>query len=391
MGSYLDGLGVSRSYAYGLGRRPSANESEPVSITPLALRTSRLANAVSQRHGQVAREMWQPLWPGHPAHDVPIGHVTNGVHTTSWMAPAMQSLLDRHLEPGWRQRISERPIWHRIAAIPDEELWRTRCRLRSELVDYVREKSVVDRLSRGEDPGYVEAAARTFDADALTIGFARRVATYKRLHLLTQQMERGLSLLADLHRPLQLVIAGKAHPADDEAKGTLRALMAARRAPNVGAHIAFLEDYDMEMAPRIVAGVDVWLNLPRPPLEASGTSGMKVVLNGGLNLSVLDGWWEEAYDGENGWAIASRPDEPGRQDELDAIAMYDLLEHHVLPLFYERDGDGVPRGWLARVKTSMERLVPRFSAERMLHDYVASLYAPTGAPRGQNPLGRGDR
>jgi starch phosphorylase len=377
VGAYVDGLGIERSIVYGLGRRQPGDPGEPVNITPLALRTSRMANAVSRRHGEVARQMWQPLWPDRAARDVPIVHVTNGVHTTTWMASAMQSLLDRHLEPGWRERVSDRSIWARVAAIPDEELWQVRRALREDLVEYVRGKSVLDRLSRGEDPGYVEAAARAFDPDALTIGFARRVATYKRLHLLTQQLERGLRLLADRDRPIQLVIAGKAHPADDEAKSALRAVMAARRAPNVGGHIAFLEDYDMHIAPRIVAGVDVWLNLPRPPLEASGTSGMKVVLNGGLNLSVLDGWWEEAYDGENGWAIASHGDDPGRQDERDAIAMYNLLEHEVLPLFYERDGDGLPHRWLARVKTSLQRLASRFSADRMLRDYVTAVYAPS--------------
>lgn len=375
LGGYARSLGIPPSVVYDLGRQQPGSPTEPINITPLALRTSRIANGVSRRHGEVAREMWRPLWPDRAVQDVPIIHVTNGVHTTTWMAAPMQALLDRHLEPGWRERISQRSVWQRIAAIPDQELWEVRRALRTELVEYARAKAVADRLSRGEAPDYVEAAARAFDVDALTIGFARRVATYKRLHLLTHQLGRGLALLGDRVRPIQLLIAGKAHPADDEAKNALRAVMEARRAPDVGGHIAFLEDYDMHVAPRIVAGVDLWLNLPRPPLEASGTSGMKVALNGGLNLSVLDGWWSEAYDGESGWAIASQDADPARQDERDAIAMYNLLEHEILPLFYERDDDGLPHRWLARVKTSMCRLIPRFSAERMLRDYVAMVYA----------------
>ena len=363
---------------YGLGARPTSGES--VAITALALRTSRMANAVSRRHGEVAREMWSGLWPGRAASEVPITHVTNGVHVGTWMADAMQRLLDEHLAPDWRTRLGDAALWERLCEIPDEALWEVRCALRARLVAHARERSVFDRLRRGESPDYVEAAERVFDPTHLTIGFARRVATYKRLYLLTRRFDAAQRLLADPARPIQLVIAGKAHPADREAKETLQALMRARPLPNVGSHVVFLEDYDLHQAPRVVAGVDLWLNLPRPPLEASGTSGMKVATNGGLNLSVLDGWWAEAYEPGCGWAIASPEVDLGAQDEHDANALFELLEREVIPLFYERGADGIPRGWLARVKASMARLIPRFASERMLREYAEKLYAGQAGP-----------
>jgi starch phosphorylase len=376
LGGFLDRFGSARPIAFDLGRLLAGDPGAPVSMTPLALRTSRAANGVSRRHGEAARAMWQRLWPDRPVAAVPIGHVTNGVHVTTWMAPAMQALLDRRLPAGWRERADDVAAWEAITEIPDAELWEVRRALRAELVQYAREQSVRDRLARGEPPDYVEAADRVFDPDVLTLGFARWVATYKRLHLVILKLDRGLRLLADQERRIQLVIAGKAHPQDDEAKRTLAAVLGVRRAPHVGDHIVFLEDYDLRMAPRLVAGADVWLNLPRPPLEASGTSGMKAALNGGLNLSVLDGWWAEAYDGEVGWAIKSPEGDPQAQDEHDATALFDLLEREVIPLFYDRSPDGIPHRWLARVKTSMRRLIPRFSAERMLRDYLTTLYTP---------------
>jgi starch phosphorylase len=291
------------------------------------------------------------------------------------MADPMQSLLDSHLGVEWRQRLTDPEYWERVSDIPDADLWAVRGALRRALVDYARDRSVFARLSRGEPPDYIEAAARVFDPGVLTIGFARRVATYKRLHLLIRQLDRSLRLLADEEHPIQLVIAGKAHPADEEAKQTLRNIMAARRAPHVGSRIVFLEDYDMGMARQIVAGADLWLNLPRPPLEASGTSGMKVVLNGGLNLSVLDGWWIEAYDGENGWGFASPDGDPQIQDDRDSTTTLDLLEHEIVPLFYDVGADGIPHRWLERVKCSMRRLIPQFSADRMMSEYWSRVYA----------------
>jgi starch phosphorylase len=374
LGALRGGLDEHRSFFYGLGRLDSDKPEGSLAITPLALRTSRASIGVSRRHGEVARGMWHGLWPDRPVDEVPIGYVTNGVHTTTWMADPMQGLLDRHLGPDWRTRILDAALWERIASIPDEELWAVRRTLRQQLVDYARVRSVGVRLARGESPDYVEAAARAFDPGVLTICFARRVAAYKRLHLFTRQLERGLRLLADDARPIQVVIAGKAHPQDREAKDGLRAVLALRGAPRVGSRMAFLEDYDLDMAHQLVAGADVWVNLPRPPLEASGTSGMKAALNGALNLSVLDGWWLEGYEVEAGWAIATPEGDATMQDEHDAAALYDLLEHEVVPLFYRRNAAGIPEGWIRRMKASMQSLVPRFSAERVVREYVTTLY-----------------
>ena len=384
LADFVDQLGVPRATFYDLGRLTSGDRAEPVNITPLALRTSRAANAVSRRHGEVARAMWQPLWPERAIEHVPIGHVTNGVHTTTWMAAPMQDLLDAHLGADWRGRLADAELWAGIAAIPDAALWRTRSALREALVDYVREHSIRDRLARGEAPDYVEQAARVFDPSVLTIGFARRVATYKRLFLLARFPERALRVLENDAAPIQIVFAGKAHPQDEEAKRALSGIFQMKAAPRVGGKVAYLEDYDLHMALRIVSGVDVWLNLPRPPLEASGTSGMKVTLNGGLNVSVLDGWWAEAHDGENGWAIATPDADPQTQDDHDAAALFDLLEREVIPLFYERGDDGVPRRWVSRIKVAMRTLIPRFTAERMLRDYVEDMYV---APLGMVPPG----
>ena len=386
LGRFADSLGIPRSTFYDYGRVVPGDVNDPVSITPLALRSSRAANGVSKRHGEVARSMWQPLWPSIPPEQIPITHVTNGVHTTTWMAEAMQRLLDRHLRPDWRHHIADRATFAPVDGISDGELWAVRCELRHRLVALVRERSVLDRSSRGEAPEYVEAAARQFDPNTLTIGFARRVAAYKRLYLLVRLPERGSRLLADGPTPIQMVIAGKAHPSDNEGKGTLNHLFQSRTS-NLGGRGVFLEDYDLSIAPPLVAGVDLWLNLPRPPLEASGTSGMKVVLNGGLNLSVADGWWEEAYDGTNGWNIVTPPGDAHMQDEHDAEALFNLIQNEVVPLFYARGPDGIPHLWMQKVKASMRGLIPQFSSHRMLLEYVSKLYTPasSGAPRATTP------
>jgi starch phosphorylase len=381
LGDFADRIGVPRATFYGIGRVNPANEQEPIIPTVAALRTSRAVNGVSRRHGAMAREMWHPLWPQRSVAGVPIRHVTNGVHAASWMTGPMQALLDRALDPNWRSRLCDPGLWERIADIPDADLWAVRNALRERLIEFARERSMYDRLgSRGDQPDYVESAAAALDPTALTIGFARRVANYKRLYLLGRLPDNGLMrLLADGPHPVQFILAGKAHPQDKEAKEAIRRRFELRRDPQVARRMVYLEDYDLHLAPRIISGVDVWLNLPRPPLEACGTSGMKAVLNGGLNLSVLDGWWAEAYDGENGWAIDTPPGDPFQQDEHDARTVLDLLEGEVIPMFYERDTDGIPRRWLQRIKVSMARLIPRFNAERMLRDYVERIY--TARPR----------
>ena len=354
-------------------------------MTPLALRLTRRANAVSLRHEQVAREMWRALYGDVPGDEVPITHVTNGVHLPTFLSGPIRALFDRYLGEDWARRAADPATWDALDRIPDEELWAARNAARGELVEYVRTKSVEDRLLRGEDPESVKAVAETFAADTLTLGFARRIATYKRLFLLTYDPERVRRIFAD-GPPVQMVIAGKAHPLDDNAKHMLVDVFGLSEAIGITNRVAFLENYDLSVAAPIVGGCDVWLNVPRPPLEASGTSGMKSAANGGLNLSVLDGWWYEGYEadetGANGWEIdgsAFEGEEESAQDARHAHALYDLLEQQVIPLFYDRGEDGIPHGWLAMVKRSLRTNGPRFSAARMVEEYAARIYPPTRA------------
>jgi glycogen phosphorylase len=364
------------------GRTNPDDEWEPFGVTQFALRASRAANGVSRRHGEVAREMWQGLWPSRPPEEVPIGHVTNGVHVPTWVGAPMRELLDRHLGPDWMARSADPETWATVDAIPDEELWEVRARQRAELVAYVRRKSVADRLARTESRQYVEAAAHAFDPDVLTIGFARRLATYKRLNLLAKNIHQALELLGQGKSGLQLVLAGKAHPRDDDGKRLVQELFASKLEGAAGARTVFLDDYDLTMAARLVQGCDVWLNLPRPPLEASGTSGMKSAINGGLQLSVLDGWWAEAYDGSNGWALSGDVDhDHAAQDQRHSEELFRLLRADVLPEFSARDEAGIPRAWVARVKASLRTNGPGFAAGRMLRDYQDGYYAPEGARR----------
>ena len=368
-------LGVDAQRLLGLGRVHPADRSEPTGLTTLSLRLSRHANAVAARHGEVARAMWQPLYPDRAVADVPIGHITNGVHVPTWTGPLMRALLDRHLGPGWLARSAEPDTWAAVDAIPDEELWEVRCRQRASLVNYVRGRASGDRLRRGEPLDAVRAAADAFDPFRLTVGFARRLAVYKRLHLLSRDRDRITRLLRD-PAGLQLVLAGKAHPRDDEAKGAVPAVFDLARHGGPGARIVFLENHDIAMGRALAAGCDVWVNLPRPPLEASGTSGMKSALNGGLNLSVLDGWWAEGHDGTNGWAISGEVDEDhGAQDARHGAALLDLLEGQVLPLFTDTDARGIPRRWIAMVRRSLRTLGPLVSSERMVSAYEAQAYA----------------
>ncbi len=308
-------LDIPADTVLGLGRTHPDRTDEPFGVTQVALRLSRSANGVSRRHGEVARGMWAPLWPDAPEDQIPIGHVTNGVHVPTWIGGPLRGLLARHLGPDWMSRATDPQTWAAVDQIPDEELWEARQRQRGELIEFVRRRSMLDRLMRGDARDYVDAALRAFDDGALTIGFARRVATYKRLELLTRDPEWTVSLLAG-ERPVQVVLAGKAHPRDEEAKHSLQHLFGLKSSPVVGRRVVYLDDYDLSTAAMLVRGCDVWLNLPRPPLEASGTSGMKSAFNGGLQLSVLDGWWAEAYDGHQRLGTArrrdGRPGGPGR-------------------------------------------------------------------------------
>lgn len=349
LGTAIEQLGRTPAEVLAQGRVADGGRFE---LTPFGIRSSAATNAVSRRHGQVARSMWRHLFPAAGSdEDVPISHVTNGVHLPTWIAPPVRQMLERHLGPGWKDRAEDPAAWGAVDTIPDEEIWSVRSTLRAGLVGFLKERGVA------------------LDAEVLTVGFARRVAAYKRLYLVTHDPER-LRML-----PVQLVLAGKAHPADDGAKQMLRSVIGFGSGSLGLARLAFVENYDLGVAATLVAGCDVWINLPTPPMEASGTSGMKAAVNGGLNLSVLDGWWEEAHDGVNGWAIASDPHvDAGERDAADADALYGLLEREVLPLFHDRDAAGIPRGWVRRVKASLRTVGPRFSAARMLGDYVRSVY-----------------
>lgn len=365
----LEARGFKDHDVLALGRTHPDDEHEPFGITQLAIRTARATNAVARRHGEVAREMWQELWPGRAVEDVPITHVTNGVHVPSWIGGPMRSLLDTYLGEGWITRAADPATWAGVDDIPDAELMAVRRAQRAKLVDLVRERIPHDRLVRGEERSFVQAAERAFDPDALTIGFARRVATYKRLALMVHDAQRALDLLRG-DRPVQLIIAGKAHPKDEPGKALIQEILHLRGAPGTESRVVFLADYDLASAARLVGGCDVWVNLPRPPLEASGTSGMKSVLNGGLQLSVLDGWWAEAYDGSNGWALPGDVDADHQaQDARDAAMLYRLLEDEIVPEFYAGDGE-----WAQRVKRSLKTLAGQFSATRMLQDYERKMY-----------------
>jgi glycogen phosphorylase len=357
-----------------LGRSDPADVAEPFGMTQFALRTSARANAVSRRHGEVAREMWRDLWPGTPTARVPIAYVTNGVHAPSWIGGPMRTLLDRHLPAGWLARADEPAVWEAVAGIGAAELWAARGEQRAALIEAVRERSVAERFGRGDEIDYALAAAASFSPDVLTIGFARRIATYKRLGLLVSDRDGALELLR-AERPIQIVLAGKAHPRDDEAKRMLQELFKLKGVPEVAHRVVFLDDYDLISAALLVRGCDVWVNVPRPPLEASGTSGMKSAFNGGLQLSVLDGWWAEAYREDIGWALCGEVDpDIEAQDARDGAELQRLLGEEVVPLFYDRDADGLPQRWLELMRASLASLGAEYNTRRMLRDYRERVY-----------------
>jgi starch phosphorylase len=378
LGPLREALHLSADSLLQLGRVEAGNFAEPFCMTVLALKMSRRANAVSALHGRVSRAMWSRLWPGRGEEEVPIGHITNGVHVPSWLAQGMHALFDRHLGPGWEQRSGEPEVWVNIERVNDGELWESHQVLKSRLLDFVRRRVARQCQRRGEPPEAIEAAHKVLTHDALTIGFGRRFATYKRANLIRADLKRLARLVNDPHRPIQLVFAGKAHPRDEPAKHVLQLVARLSCDTTFAGRVIFVEDYDINVARHILQGVDVWLNTPRRPLEASGTSGQKVVLNGGLNLSVLDGWWAEAYDGSNGFAIGrGEAHFDGRiQDIRDTEALYEVLEEEVIPMFYDRDSQGLPRAWIARMKRAIRTLGWRFNANRMVMDYVQQCYLP---------------
>ena len=380
LGPLRDVLGISHEKLMGLGRVNPENEQETFCMTVLGLKISRRANAVSALHGETSRAMWAGLYPDKTEDEVPIGHITNGVHVPSWLAPQMFRLYDRHLGTGWHEHSGEAKIWEGIENVDDGELWETHLSLKSGLLEFVRQRAVEQANRRGEPAEKLQDLSRVLSPDALTIGFARRFATYKRANLILSDIELLVSMVNDPKRPVQFVFAGKAHPLDEPAKRVLQQVAQLTRDSKFADKFVFVEDYDINVGRHFVQGVDVWLNNPRRPFEASGTSGQKVVLNGGLNLSILDGWWAEAYDGLNGFAIGtgSTHSDVNTNDARDGQNLYRVLRDEVIPLYYERDVDGLPRGWIKRMKRTIRTLGWRFNADRMVMDYTRKCYIPAG-------------
>ena len=380
-----DAMGMSIDPVLAMGRVDPDNGYEDFCMTVLALKMSRRANGVSSLHGHVSRQMWASLWPERVDLEIPIGHVTNGIHVPSWLAPQMHQLYDRNLGVGWRSSHSDPDVWTPIKETDDGELWETHLTLKSRLIDFVRRRNQSALAKRRKtspasngDNGQLENFSWLLEPDALTIGFARRFATYKRANLFLSDFERLMKLVSNPQRPVQFVFAGKAHPRDEPGKHVLREIFKMGQSKEFSGRLAFVEDYDINVGRHLVQGVDVWLNNPRRPLEASGTSGQKVVLNGGLNLSVLDGWWAEAYDGTNGFALGkgrSHRDEE-IMDHWDSESLYQVLAEQVIPMYYERDSSGLPRMWIEYMKNAIASLGWRFSADRMVMDYVTNSYLP---------------
>jgi glycogen phosphorylase len=376
---WADECGITVDELMALGHREDEAPHEPFNMAVMGLRLAGRSNAVAKLHGEVSRRMFSDLWPDVPESETPIGSVTNGVHAHTWVSPEMQDLLGRYVLPEWNEAGPDR--WARIDEAADDEVWRAREQGRERLVSFVRRQVRQSELGRGVSSSDVVWADEVLDPKLLTVCFARRFATYKRATLLLSQPDRLRRLLLSPDRPVQFVFAGKAHPADDKGREMIRKIVQFSRDPEVRHRFVFVEDYDISVARHLYQGADVWLNNPRRPQEACGTSGMKAALNGGLNCSILDGWWDEMFDGENGWAISSAEsyDDLERRDQVEANSLFELLERQIVPLYYERYQGPVPRRWVRRIKASLGSLGPKVSAARMVRDYLSDLYEPTAA------------
>src|SRR3954468_12894229 len=382
--NYIPSLKLDDEGFLALGREDVADRKQGFSMALLAIRLADHINGVSELHGKVSRRMWHNVWPRVPVTEVPIRHVTNGIHVRTWLSPDLAYTLDRYLPGAWMSDPADSSVWEGVMQIPEEELWRAHERGRARLVSWARQTLREQLIKRGAAYDNVAAAEQVLDPEALTIGFARRFATYKRGALLLKDVERLRRLLDDTKHPIQFVFAGKAHPADHEGKELIKAIINFAREPAVRRKVVFIENYDMNVARYLVQGVDVWLNTPRRPYEASGTSGMKAACNGVLNCSILDGWWVEGYSPDVGWAIGhgeSYPD-AGHQDHLESQALYDLLEKQIIPSFYNRSADNIPREWIGRMKHCMWKLTPVFNTNRMVRNYAEMFYIPA-LDRGQ--------
>lgn len=369
-------LGLTRDQFIDLGRQATP-WGESFCMPVLALHLSDHANAVSELHGHVSRRMWNFMYPDRPVEAVPITHITNGVHTGTWMARRLRVLFDRYLGADWMNRIDEPELWALVDNIPDAELWAVRQHLKRKMILYINDRARATWQTGNIHPSQALASGVFLEPYSLTIGFARRFATYKRGNLILRDYDRIMRVITNADAPVQIIFAGKAHPADEPGKLIIQQVYRAVKDSRAGGRLVFLEDYDMNMARYLVQGVDVWLNNPRRPNEASGTSGMKAALNGGLNFSVMDGWWREGFNGLNGWSIGEDTDavDPNQQDELDARSLYDTLENEIIPLYYSnRSLDNIPTGWIARVKESIRTLAPQFSTRRMVKEYLNEMY-----------------
>ena len=375
-GNFAKELGIPFDELFSFGQT-RVDRNDPFSMTILALRLSRHANGVSKLHGQVSRSLWKDVWTGVPEHEVPITSVTNGIHTKTWMAPEFSALYRKYLGD-WEEKLTEPDFWRRVIDIPDAQLWETHQKLKFRLVDFVRERVRARRERIGESPEAIRSVNRILDPEILTVGFARRFATYKRGALLFSDKERLKRILNDTSRPVQFIFAGKAHPRDEAGRALIQEVYKFSREAGFENRIVFVEDYDSYIARRLVQGVDLWLNNPLRPLEASGTSGMKLAPNGGLNLSVLDGWWAEGYNGNNGWAIGAEIVDGTIefQNEVDASSLYQLLENQIIPLYYAKPDGKLPLAWLQLMRESIRSVTPVFNTHRMVKEYAERLYIP---------------
>ncbi len=380
LGPLRSELGIDARTLLGLGRIRPDDPHEPFCMTVLALKSSQRANGVSAIHGGVSRRMWHSLFPTRDEYEVPIGHITNGVHVGTWLAPQMRRLYERHLGRDWIDRIRRREVWRGIMGVDDGELWETHRHLKGAMLEFVRRRVIRQARRRGESEQSIQRRAGLLNPDALTIGFARRFALYKRAWLLLDDEAFLERLLCDPQRPVQVFYAGKAHPQDERGKELIQRIFRLSRDPRFEGRIFLVEDYDINVGRHLVQGVDLWLNNPRRPLEACGTSGQKVVLNGGLNCSTLDGWWAEAYDGDNGFAIGLGRihKDTALQDAREAEELKHTLEHEVVPMFYQRDAHGLPAKWISRIKNALVSLAWRYNADRMVVDYTQQAYLPAG-------------
>ena len=380
-GHFFPKIGLNRQQFLALGRFDKDCEEESFKMPVLAIKTSIYRNGVSELHGEVSREMWDDLWPELTLTEVPISSVTNGIHAKTWVSHELNSLYELYLGSDWSDEVFDKAMWKHLDQIPDEELWRIHQRCKEKLIGFARKRLKEQLKRRGASNIELVRAEEVLDPEALTIGFARRFATYKRGNLLLRDVERLVRLLGDQDRPVQFIFAGKAHPRDDEGKELIKEIVHFSAQSNVCKRLIFLEDYDMDVARFMVQGVDVWLNNPRRPLEASGTSGMKAAINGVLNVSTLDGWWCEGYGPDRGWVICAGEtyDDVEYGDKVESEALYNLLENEVVPLFYSRSNDRLPRGWIRWMKNCVKFCAPEFNTHRMVAEYARRFYNPAAA------------